>query len=1159
MEKHGMQLTFQSLRADPPFRHQTVPTDAKLVPVVTVVPDGEDEHENRASASWFSRTWLGCSNRGWRRLLLFLALVLGVWLAITLIPRHDEERTHGGLLLTGSGSRFRSPSPPPHPSPPPSPPVVLRLRSPSPPHPPFTPPSPEPPSPPPPGACIPTGGDCSGTAVCCPGLKCDLSSVQVLPGVFNDEETCSHAAPSPPSPPSQPVTIPSPPPPAPPPEPPEPPAPDPPPAPSRPPLNPCEWICESFFNYPHKTALQAAHEFCHEESWWEHDSEAPHVESCEIYQPPNMPPQPSPPPPPPSPPSPPSPPPSVPPPAPPPARPPPPSPPPPWTDAFGITGIFAGKAPKVPEDLDLPDIGIGRRLQGGGALPPPSPPHPPPVPPYPPPSPPPPPPPPPPPEPGPPPPPKPPPPPPPLPFPPPPSPPPSPPPPFTPPPALPGEVHACMCRHDPKPAHPPSPPPPSPPPPAEPPPISPPSPAPPPPSPPPSRPPFLPGGYICLDACGGYSYDPNSNGIKEVLYHHDQHCDDGGDGSEFATCPFGTDCTDCGPRVATHQYVTRRVETQFRRRQLGYYENEACEWLRANTQATVEGDCFLSFYDISRHNENDFTIEQRRVSDETYMCLATLPAPPPAPPPILVSCAGYELVDQLGQKVVCSETASHLTTIHSREQCADALARTDNPTPPLWIAAGTSDAELAVVNLDTGFPPGCSQWVFTTSSANPSGTFTFLYWNEHPTGGNGPFQANSAVCCSSRGPPSPPPAPPPPPPPCTSTDTTGCGGADPVACCSETDYCEHDRCKQCGTDGYQCFTAYASGSPYVSAGTKCCEGFVCIAADPDSLVEGLGDGQCSDATPSPPEPPSAPPIELFVHAQNLASDVTTAMSDDYVCSPNKNVLVAEEEGAAEYKALFAYDASGNGAQTSCSNTNPGIAGYVPVPLRGDIVPSSPGVAVTFKAVSDGAGGYWLATVEGDCLLFYCDANGVFQHAHDVYQNCMHDQTHWATFTGNLNSQSSGDSERWVPACANDHATQLANCKSTCQAACEPWGNGVASDTSHDYGQYANLWYGSSPGQVTTYCTSWCSKLELYPGWVWPLYNGPSYQNYLGEMVTSGPPLETQLRAVNGFGCDDGSAYYGLGSVNFVFDPALVPMRTYYYSLYYDDWNWGSSG
>ena len=33
-----------------------------------------------------------------------------------------------------------------------------------------------------------------------------------------------------------------------------------------------------------------------------------------------------------------------------------------------------------------------------------------------------------------------------------------------------------------------------------------------------------------------------------VNYGQDGHCDDGGDGSDYAACPFGTDCADCGGR-----------------------------------------------------------------------------------------------------------------------------------------------------------------------------------------------------------------------------------------------------------------------------------------------------------------------------------------------------------------------------------------------------------------------------------------------------------------------------------------------------------------------------------------------------------------------------------------------------------------------------------
>ena len=51
-------------------------------------------------------------------------------------------------------------------------------------------------------------------------------------------------------------------------------------------------------------------------------------------------------------------------------------------------------------------------------------------------------------------------------------------------------------------------------------------------------PPAAPGS-VCHDGLNG----------ECVWYASDGDCDDGGPGSEFAFCPFGTDCADCGPRL----------------------------------------------------------------------------------------------------------------------------------------------------------------------------------------------------------------------------------------------------------------------------------------------------------------------------------------------------------------------------------------------------------------------------------------------------------------------------------------------------------------------------------------------------------------------------------------------------------------------------------
>ena len=108
---------------------------------------------------------------------------------------------------------------------------------------------------------------------------------------------------------------------------------------------------------------------------------------------------------------------------------------------------------------------------------------------------------------------------------------------------------ACICLNLPPP------PPPLPPPP--PPPISPPPPPPPPPSPqppspsvpPPSLPPLRPGSaLVCADDCATYVPD-GSGGAITINMTFDGSCDDGGAGSYYAHCTWGTDCGDCGDRV----------------------------------------------------------------------------------------------------------------------------------------------------------------------------------------------------------------------------------------------------------------------------------------------------------------------------------------------------------------------------------------------------------------------------------------------------------------------------------------------------------------------------------------------------------------------------------------------------------------------------------
>ena len=115
-----MVLTFDAWKGDGGHRHHRVPTGATLVPVVVAVPDeadreAEKEAEERVATA---RTTCGCSNRGWRRLIMLLAIALLAWLAWALIPRGDVgDRAGLAFAATTSAVLARSPRPPPRPCP----------------------------------------------------------------------------------------------------------------------------------------------------------------------------------------------------------------------------------------------------------------------------------------------------------------------------------------------------------------------------------------------------------------------------------------------------------------------------------------------------------------------------------------------------------------------------------------------------------------------------------------------------------------------------------------------------------------------------------------------------------------------------------------------------------------------------------------------------------------------------------------------------------------------------------------------------------------------------------------------------------------------------------------------------------------------------------
>merc|ERR1712098_657785 len=78
--------------------------------------------------------------------------------------------------------------------------------------------------------------------------------------------------------------------------------------------------------------------------------------------------------------------------------------------------------------------------------------------------------------------------------------------------------------------------------------------------------------YSCLDTC---------------TYDGDGQCDDGGSGSMYSLCTYGTDCTDCGYRYSS--YYRRRYSSYssyYRRR---YYSSTEEAELAEDDHESEEG------------------------------------------------------------------------------------------------------------------------------------------------------------------------------------------------------------------------------------------------------------------------------------------------------------------------------------------------------------------------------------------------------------------------------------------------------------------------------------------------------------------------------------------------------------------------------------------
>ena len=140
-----------------------------------------------------------------------------------------------------------------------------------------------------------------------------------------------------------------------------------------------------------------------------------------------------------------------------------------------------------------------------------------------------------------------------------------------------------------------------------------------------------------MDACQVRTYLPNG-AERLVDYTDDAHCDDGGDDSQFASCPLGTDCTDCGKRTPIGEYECRPIGAGT--------EAAACALLRAahahRTVVDAHG-CFRSAHDLTDHH-----VQSKLRPLDPHMCvLIAFYSPPPAPPPPELYWTTYAVVTVL--------------------------------------------------------------------------------------------------------------------------------------------------------------------------------------------------------------------------------------------------------------------------------------------------------------------------------------------------------------------------------------------------------------------------------------------------------------------------------------------------------------------------------
>ena len=351
-------------------------------------------------------------------------------------------------------------------------------------------------------------------------------------------------------------------------------------------------------------------------------------------------------------------------------------------------------------------------------------------------------------------------------------------------------------------------------------------------------PPPLPPPNLCTDTCH---------------YESDGDCDDGGQGAEYSSCELGTDCADCGSRVASSSLPPSLMPSS---------ASPAPPCLNSDNGATDSYNDDCAFY--STHPQWCNTGDDSDFTSNTMCCVCgggLSAVPPSLPPPIPCEDSSDGATDMGGYG--CADYTGYTHWCGSYDD-------TDFSSSTMCCACGGGRHNVAHSPPSPPPPPVCND---TDTSAGSNSAVTDRYegsCNDYRSNtvwcGNyddDDFSSNTMCCACGGGSTtvqhSPPP--PPAPPPCNdtaagATDSYGdpcsdyltnpgwCGGYD------DEDFSSNDMCCACG-GGYANTPPPSPNAPVPAQPTP-------TAPPPSPMPPKAPRGMREPSPPYPLQTPSSP-------------------------------------------------------------------------------------------------------------------------------------------------------------------------------------------------------------------------------------------------------------------------------------------------------------